>query len=140
MSEWKLGKEEDYYDWYYKKVYFNGTQYRLSIWPYPEIKSIRLWVGMSSGNKRKHVDSGTHDNVGRLGGIKALVWIKKQVLEFPDFYIKDAHLKKGVKLFVCVGWEDNRRRNIYHRALKDEGFRFAIEEGKKILMKRIIVT
>lgn len=36
-----------------------------------------------------------------------------------------------------ISWSDSRRRDIYKRLEKD-GFRFTLDEGKKVLMKRIV--
>jgi hypothetical protein len=42
----------------------------------------------------------------------------------------------GRNQYLCVGWADNRRRNIYERLVK-EGFQFMVEGGRKILIKKL---
>lgn len=43
---------------------------------------------------------------------------------------------KGLKLYICIDWADNRRRNIYQR-LQKEGFTFRNINNHKSLVKQI---
>lgn len=118
-------------DFYYIEKEFNGSVYRIEIyiWEYP--KSIKFWVGASSGRKRKDREIFIDKENKSTGGIKALIWIKDKIFEFPKFF--------GSKIknqYICIRWSDNRRRDIYKR-LEKEGFQFTIDEGKKILRKKL---
>ena len=68
-----------------------------------------------------------------LGGIRALFWIKEAMYDFPEFY---SNYVDGRNQYICIGWADSRRRDIYAR-LQKEGFTFTMEWGKKVLMKKL---
>jgi hypothetical protein len=55
--------------------------------------------------------------------------------DFPKFYADRRNIKE-LNTYICIGWADSRRRNIYQR-LEKEGFRFSMEDGKKILIKKL---
>jgi len=128
-------EDSDYYLWYTEEV-FEGYTYRLSMSVHESSKSIKFWVGASSGKKRKDKNI-YHDKENKsLGGIKSLFWIKRMMYEFPIYYTKMYPWKANKTKYICVGWADNRRRDIYQR-LQKEGFQFIIDEGRKILMKKL---
>lgn len=118
-------------DFYYSEKEFNGSVYRVEIyiWEYP--KSIKFWVGASSGKKRKDREVFMAKDNKSTGGMKALLWIKEKLLEFPQYF--GSPIKNQ---YICIHWADNRRRDIYQR-LQKEGFQFVNEEGKKILRKKL---
>jgi hypothetical protein len=98
-------------------------------------KSIKLWVALSSGKKRKDLKIFEDKENKSFGGIKALIWVKKAILEFPEYY-KEAYITEDVKLYICIQWSDNRRRDVYKRLEKD-GFYFKHIDGSKALVKEI---
>ena len=57
-------------------------------------------------------------------------------------YIKDKiapnKFHKDNKYYVIVGWDNNRRRNVYERGLKKYGYQYTYDDGYKHLKKRII--
>lgn len=114
---------------------FDGTDYKISVFVQENSKSIKIWVGVSSGNKRKHLEIYEDSEVVRVGGIKALLWIKNEILRFGTLYGEE--YKGNLKVYMCIEWADSRRRDIYHRSLSKEGFRFGMDEGEKILIKRL---
>lgn len=99
-------------------------------------KTIRFWVSVSSGKKRKELNIFEDKENKSFGGIKALFWIKRAILKFPEFYTKD-YITEDVKCFICIHWADSRRRDIYKR-LKKEGFYFMPIEGQKTLIKEVL--
>lgn len=121
---------------YYIEKEFNGSVYRVEIyiWEYP--KSVKFWVGASSGKKRKDRGIFMEKETKSPGGIKALLWIKEKVLEFPGYYSKNRWGFGKKTQYICVSWADSRRRDIYQR-LQKEGFEFVFDEGKKFLRKRL---
>lgn len=119
-SEYKVSKE------------FEGDIYTVIITAYRTFKSEKFWIAASSGKKKKHRKVLEEKELKSRGGIKALLWIKEVVLAFPAFY-ENPHNKKQ---YIVIHWSDSRRRNIYKR-LEREGFKFAIDEGFKVLMKRL---
>lgn len=135
MDNWEILKEEGYYDRYYKIKRFNNTDYKVDIMVEDLTKSIKMWIGASSGSKRKQIDSYQVDDVIRLGGVSALLWIKSEIFSFPKYY--ENKYKTNKKIYLCIEWSDNRRRDIYSRSLLKEGFRFSMQDNKKILMKKI---
>lgn len=131
MESWI--KDSKYEDTYYCSKEFNGCTYLIQIWIWKYSKSIKYWVGLSSGKKKKELDIFEDKSNKSTGGIKALLWVKNTILEFPEYYKK---YTEGKQEYICISWADNRRRNIYER-LKSEGFRFMIVDGKKCLIKKI---
>lgn len=115
--------------------YFNGYRYKIEISTEERSKSIRLWVGLSSGKKRKELDIYGDKENKSLGGIKALFWVKKAILAFPEYY-KNLYRTEDVKLYICIHWADSRRRDIYKRLEKD-GFYFMTIDRSKTLIKEV---
>lgn len=99
-------------------------------------KTVRFWVALSSGKKRKELDVFEDKENKSFGGIRALFWVKKAILHFPEFYTK-GYITEDVKCFICIHWADSRRRNIYKR-LEKEGFYFMHIDGQKTLMKEVL--
>lgn len=128
--EWT--KYEDFTNVYVTSKIFNGYQYNVIITVMDKAKSIKYWVAASSGKKRREFEIFEDKEFKSLGGIKALFWIKEAILDFPSFY-RNPYKKTE---YICIGWADNRRRDIYER-LKKEGFNFAMEQGSKILIKKL---
>lgn len=130
MSGWI--KHKDYTNVYYCSEEFNGYTYVIQIIPEVLSKSIRYWPSLSSGTKRKELDIFEEKPNKSKGGIKALLWAKDAILDFPNWY----KYSYGKQQYICIAWADNRRRNIYER-LKSEGFKFMKIDGNKILIKKI---
>lgn len=126
----------------YKIKKFNSTYYKLTMQVEHFNKTIKTWVSVSSAKKRKHLDNVEFEydleGVKRDGGIKALLWIKNEILNFYNDYNKDYKTELYDKLYICIHWSNNKRRNVYSR-LQKEGFYFMNDENCKILMKEIKV-
>lgn len=114
---------------------FNGYQYNVIVIPYQTNKSIKYWIHVSSGKKRKEFEIFEDKDNKSLGGIRALFWIKDAMYDFPKFYAGRRSIKE-LNAYLMIGWADSRRRNIYQR-LQKEGFQFMIDDGRKILMKKL---
>tara|TARA_R110000782_G_scaffold260726_1_gene352051 strand:- start:1980 stop:2378 length:399 start_codon:yes stop_codon:yes gene_type:complete len=114
---------------------FNGYQYNVIVMPEQTHKSIKYWISVSSGKKRKEFEIFEGKENKSLGGIRALFWIKEAMYDFPKFY-KDKHSLFKLNSYICIGWSDSRRRDIYKR-LEKEGFQFMMDEGNKILIKKL---
>lgn len=129
--EWIRDRSYDY------KVFkcsetFEGYVYTIMIYVEEvEFKSVKFHIGVSSGKKRKHREIFEHKEYKSKGGLKALMWLKDKTLEFPEYY--DSKIKNQ---YICIGWADSRRRDIYKR-LEKYGFQFTFNEGEKILMKKL---
>jgi len=133
MEDW-AASIEDQELYYTKSLEFNGTTYKLRIWV-EQLKTNRFWIGVSSGKKRKELDIFEDKPNKSMGGMKALIWIKKEVLTFPEFF-KTTHYYVGKRQYICIAWADSRRRNIYQRLEKD-GFKFQIIDKEKVLIKEV---
>jgi hypothetical protein len=137
MDYWNIIKVEGFHDTYYKTKVFNGTDYRLEVHSEHCDKSVKFWINVGSGNKRKHSVKFEENTSKRNGGIEALVWIKDQMFKFPSYYRNRYHVRKDQRLYICVGWSDNRRRDIYCRFLKKDGFRLSVIDKRKVLLKKL---
>lgn len=128
-------KDPKYINTYYTTEKFNGYQYNCLVIVEETDKSIKYWIHASSGKKRKEFEIFEDKENKSLGGIRALFFIKEAMFDFPR-YFKERRSVGNKTCYLCVGWADNRRRNIYQR-LEKEGFQFMIERGQKILMKKL---
>jgi len=128
-------KDPQYTNTYYTTKKFNGYQYNVLIITEETDKSFKYWIHVSSGKKRKEFEIFEDKENKSLGGIRALFWIKEAMFDFYNYITKRRSLDNKA-VYICVGWADNRRRNIYQR-LEKEGFKFSMENGKKILIKRL---
>lgn len=123
-------------DTYYTTEIFNGFTYKVFIYVENNwFKSIKYWVGATSGKKRKDLEIFEDKSNKSLGSIKGLLWIKKAMYDFPKFYAEKFDLEEENR-YICIQWSDSRRREIYGRLIK-EGFQFMQISGEKILMKKL---
>ena len=128
-------KDPEYTNVYYTAKKFNDYQYNVIITTEETDKSLKYWIHVSSGKKRREFEVFEDKENKSLGGIRALFWVKEAMFDFGD-YIKRRRNLDNKNIYICVGWADNRRRNIYQR-LEKEGFRFSMGGGKKILIKQL---
>lgn len=126
-------KDNKYTNVYYQTKMFDKYKYNIFITLEETDKSLKYWIAISSGKKRKEFDIFEEKENKSLVGIKPLFWIKNEILEFPKYYTKGMTNKSQ---YICITWADNRRRNIYQR-LEREGFKFMNIGGEKCLVKKI---
>lgn len=118
---------------YYKTAVFNESTYYLEAYIESTYKTEKIWFALSSGKKRKELYIFEEKERKSKGGIQALLWAKKEMLGFIDFALNPLNKKQ----YLCIRWADNRRRDIYARALMSEGFQFAVIEKEKVLIKKL---
>lgn len=128
-------EHKDYYRVYESSKVFNGCKYVIIIDIEMKEKSTRFWVAVTSGKKRSQRDQFEHKRDKSIGGMKALFWLRDEMLTFPAFFEK-RYISRGLPMHICIEWADSRRRDIYER-LRKEGFYFMNIDGKKILIKNI---
>jgi hypothetical protein len=126
-------KDKRYTNLYYISKQFNGFTYNAVMTLEESDKSVKYWFSISSGKKRKDFEIFEEKGSKSFGGIKSLFWLKECLLDFPNFFARRLY---GRNQYICIGWSDNRRRNIYERLVK-EGFQFMVEGGRKILIKKL---
>lgn len=88
-----------------------------------------VWLVIS--DKKKSANNTYLKAMGR-DGLKGLLWAKQCVTDFEEF-IKEE--KDGYTVTIYTYWDDNRRRDVYHRGLKKLGYRFNNVLGYKALSK-----
>jgi len=130
--EWELKENSLDHRIYTLSKDFNGDLYVITIYVEKSLKSDKFWIGVSSGKKRKHREIFEEKEQKSKGGLKALLWIKDSILEFPTWYRNDYNKKQ----YICIHWADSRRRDIYQR-LTRYGFEFVFADGQKILRKKV---
>lgn len=129
-------KDKRFTNVYYKTNNFNGYQYNIIVTIEESDKTLKYWISASSGKKKRDFYVFDDKSEKSLGGIKALVWLKESMLEFPIFYKNRVYKRKE---YICINWSDSRRRDIYSR-LQKEGFIFMNIDGNKCLMKKIKIN
>ena len=136
--EWN--KLEKYQDCFYTSKEFNGYTYNVVISVEKSDKSIKYFVAVSSGKKRKEFDIFEEKLNKSFGGIRALFWIREAVYDFPFFHTNSPYgrgLVQGKNCYLCVGWADSRRKKIYQRYLEKDGFVLMRDNNYNILMKKL---
>lgn len=126
-------KDKRYTNLYYTSEIFNGYKYNAVMTLEETDKCLKYWFSVSSGKKRREFEIFEEKDNKSLGGIRALFWIKQAMYDFPEFYKNRVY---GRKEYICVGWADKRRRDIYERLIK-EGFTYEMEYNRKILRKKL---
>ena len=129
--EWT--KDPKYTNVWYTTKKFGKYQYNVLIIPEQTDKSVKYWISVSSGKKRKEFEIFEDKASKSLGGIRALFWIKEAMYDFPKYFSNRVGSRAE---YLMIGWADSRRRNIYQR-LEKEGFQFMVDNGNKILMKKL---
>ena len=126
-------KDPKYTNVWYTTKKFGKYQYNVLVIPEQTDKTIKYWVHASSGKKRKEFEIFEEKASKSLGGIRALFWIKEAMYDFPKYF---SNRVRNRTEYLMIGWADSRRRNIYQR-LEKEGFLFMVDNGNKILMKKL---
>ena len=86
---------------------------------------ITFWIGKRKRGFQELTQTGKD-------GIKSLLWAKECIKDF----IKNLDRSHDHKIFVH--WDDNRRRDVYARGLKELGFDYKPSyKGKKMLVLTI---
>lgn len=70
-------------------------------------------------NKRRDEGAVGMKSTGRVG-LSGLLWCKLEMLKFGAFIAE----RNGRASAVIVRWDDNRRRRVYERGLRDAGFAY----------------
>lgn len=102
-------------------------------WDHQRTAEFTVWLVVYK--KRKNIDTSFLQETG-IDGLKTLLFAKKSILEFERFILSnygDCHKK----IFINIHWDDNRRRNVYLRGMKNEGYRMTNFNGCKVLSKQI---
>lgn len=71
-------------------------------------------------NKKKQNSRIEHVSTGKIG-LTGLIWAKAKILEFASDI-----LTRHDPVLLLVRWEDNRRRRVYERGLRDAGFKYGM--------------
>lgn len=102
-------------------------------------KGTEYCVVFAIANKKKHIkqwitgerDALSYKETGTCG-LEGLIWAKQQILFFEEF-IKT----KRDNVTICISWADNRRRNVYERALSKYGYKISYRYSSKYISKKI---
>lgn len=142
----RLHDKEDEKLYYYDSILLKNKKtaaIRIS-WCYSYVKKnkdINIWnVGFGIAKKKKHIkawlnceeDTLTNQITGD-GDIEGLIWAKNKLKEFEEELTSISGSHK-----IIIGWEDNRRRDVYTKYLtKKLNYYSTCEDGYKCLMKNI---
>lgn len=129
--------EEEYINSYSTTFKINNSFYKISFFPRYKNKSVRYYIGVTSGIKRKELLLESIEKYNKsTGGIKALIEIKKCIIYFIENVNDiDSYFKEYTKAYIIVNWENNRLRNIYISKLKSLNFYISNDLGNKCLTK-----
>ena len=130
-------KSDKYQDCFYTSKEFNGFTYNVVISVEKTDKSIKYYVAVSSGKKRKEFDIFEEKLNKSFGGIKALFFVRDAIFDFPIFYSSRISSKDKRNKYLCIGFSDSRRKKIYQRYLEKDGFILMRDNNYNILMKKL---
>ena len=133
----KWNKLEKYQDCFYTSKEFNGYTYNVVISVEKSDKSIKYFVAVSSGKKRKEFDIFEEKLNKSFGGVRSLFWIREAIYDFPVFYSARISSKDMRNKYLCIGWSDSRRKKIYQRYLEKDGFIMMRDNNYNVLMKKL---
>lgn len=88
-----------------------------------------IWLVLS--DKRKGTANTYLKSTGK-DGLKGLLWAKQNVIDFEEFIKEELD---GYTVTIYTQWDDNRRRDTYHRGLSRLGYRYDKVFGCKALSK-----
>lgn len=112
------------YKWYFNKK----IEYYVGFAVADKKKDLNNWF---NGNKQSRIDHKTSGNCG----LEALIWAKKQLIEFEEF-IKEKYYDYNIK--ICIEADDSKRMRTYYYGLKDLNYKKINRHGIWILCKEII--
>lgn len=127
--EWKRDKRWEN-EVYYTTAVFNGFTYKFEVTIESRSKTEICWVALSSGKKRKQLDVFEEKSQKSSGGIEALFWAKNILKKIPELVVRT-----DKKVYICIGWSDKRRRDIYLRFLPD--FQLGMINNVKVLIRKV---
>ena len=130
-------KLDKYQDCFYTSKEFNGYTYNVVISVEKSDKSIKYFVAVSSGKKRKEFDIFEEKLNKSFGSIRVLFWIRESIFDFPVFYSSRTSNKDKRNKYLCIGWSDSRRKKIYQRYLEKDGFILMRDNNYNVLMKKL---
>jgi hypothetical protein len=90
------------------------------------------YVWMFTVHKRAQAETSFRKSTGR-DGLYALLWARDKIKEFES-YLKTETKKRT---FICIRWDDRRRRDVYEYGLKKLGYKMGIMFCKKCLYKLV---
>lgn len=105
-------------------------------------KDIHLWnVAFGIAKKKKHLSAWFNSKENNItntitgdGDIEGLIWAKNKLIELNKELSKNSTCSHK----ICIGWEDNRRRDVYAKYLvKKLGYSLTMDNGYKCLVKNI---
>lgn len=121
--------KNEFGDVIYKSKNKCGQTLNLTIqcYPYPKAThwNVVFWVG-------KHSKGLQHLKQTGKDGLSSLLWAKSCIIDFINVVER-----KDKPQYLCVRWDDNRRRDAYMYRLKDLGFDIKRIEGKLCLCKTL---
>lgn len=76
-------------------------------------------------HKRKQSANNVLHQTGK-DGLGPLIWTKKAILAFEEYILSDKFYCYGRtrNVYIFVGYEDNRRKKVYERGLRNEGYKY----------------
>lgn len=118
QDSWKIINNDDgSMDYKIEKIFPSKQTVKLVLQKDEFENAIYFNIYLTMAHKRKNIDN-TYLQLNGKDGIHTLIWAKKKLIEFEDM-IKDEFGKKVI-IYCC--WDDNRRRNVYERGLKNIGY------------------
>lgn len=110
----------------------NGQTLRLifSQWYYQKKRRIDWYICFDIADKRKNKFK--YKQQTGTDGIRSLLWAKNCIKDFIE-----NEIRKDIDNVIIVQWDDNKRRKVYERGLKELGFKLTNFDGRLSLMLKI---
>lgn len=134
MFQWDYNDEDGDFAYYREKLP-NGQTITIKFQEECHQNYVSYNVVLFIKTKKKDRSWDYNKQTGDKLGIKGLLWAKDKLLEFEKYIIK----KDSNKIIITVWWEDNRRKKVYMRGLKNVGYKYERFGNVMCLVKRLNV-
>lgn len=131
----KLNKENGWYDYWESTVLPSGQTVKIEFQEDETKKKLYYSIYLVTMDKRKSEAFTVLHTTGK-DGLQGLLWAKEKIIEFEKFILDEPRWHDRPIIMYC-SWDDNRRRDIYHRGLKSIGYDYGVAFGRKVLLKQI---
>lgn len=114
------------YEWYSRKKFDSGmtAEIQFEEWEHNE-KTMLIDVSFVIYRKRKQAWSIPNAVTGK-DGAEPLVWARQELKAFEDFIAYHEYRYPHIR--IVIGWSDQRRGNLYRKALTKDGYRFVFSQ------------
>jgi hypothetical protein len=142
MSDFKRLRENGcFYGYYDNTKLSNGQTAAIFFFDNCDINHNEFSVSFIIANKKKDINGWLHGEKDLMNnqqtgkcGLEGLIWAKKKLLEFEAFINESVFYKNSI---MVIYWTNNKRRDVYEKALSKIGYYITYRNSYKCLVKKL---